>query len=304
MRASISTLTIVATALFCTTTGSAQAPARGGVSPVAPGGNRRPAAERPKKGLREGALAAATKTVNCALPATDTPTGKTTGRWRTVARFKGKLSDLAKVNELDYACVGGGLTRGILRELGPIEGLDVHALQTRIVQELAADAATKYTRGKPVTGSGGTITWVGGGSAGNVDDFKRIKNRTLAWLKATYGTGDIHTDVVKPTGTQKAFMQKLAAALSAGKTVEVDVDLGDGSGHFAFLVEIVERGADYGFILADDPSQGDGKAATALRGPYFVRPDGSSYYFDKKSGNVKTLSENYKLRGALIEKKK
>ncbi|MEM8936822.1 MAG: hypothetical protein AAGC77_10485 [Pseudomonadota bacterium] len=232
-----------------------------------------------------------------------TPSGQSTGRWETVAAIKGGISSLVKVNENWYECVGGGSTRGIHYVVGVIPGMTADEsakyVHGEMIKALAEDRATNFQPYKQTTQPDGTVKETGG-SAGDVDDFKRVKDGVVAKLVADHGMKNVKTTATKIGGMKVSeFLEAGADAIKAGKAFEVDIDMGGGAGHFAFVGEVVRRGNEWGVIIADD-NQNNGKPETRPRGPYFFPDGGGCYSFDLEGNRI---SCTYKLRGALIEEK-
>lgn len=250
-------------------------------------------------GERTAAAQHGRTTTTCAIG--DAPSGASTGRWKTIARMHGKVADLPEVREDLAGCVAGGLVRGITHANGGLPtGYTAESLYKELIERMKEDPKIQWVLG--TRNADGSIS---GGGGGEVQEFKDLKVGLVLELISKGKLNNIKTDALTSGGTgakQRPFLLALADKLKSGKTVEIDIAFGTkAAGHFALLVEVVERGNDIGFIIADDRDQGDPNATTQERGPYFLTAAGTCYYLDKISGATRPCKHANWVRGALVQ---
>lgn len=229
--------------------------------------------------------------------------------WEVVARAAGGTVYLPAVAEDLAGCLYGAIVRGIWHaNRGPITDVSPQEAYEELRALGVADTTIAWEMGQ-WNDQGG----IDGGSAGDISDFKQLKDTAV---RRWYEQGKIpliRTTVVRAephVDEQTKTLKALAAKLEAGRTVEIDIAFSRTSkvGHIAFLLAIVKRGNDYGFTVADDRTQsnyeGDGsaEAETRPRGPFFINSTtGLCYYIEPSTGQEKDCPHRYWIRGALVE---
>lgn len=226
-----------------------------------------------------------------------------TSNWKVLASAKGGVAAFPKVKEPNQACVGGGITRGILYLAGDpsLTPADVEQLMHDVLDEMKNDRAVAYSPGKLVGGK-----WTGGGSSGTVVDFKRVKDKIAQRLYDQGRIPLIVTTVYQPDAGAKPsdVIKYIQTALAAGVAVEVDLDYGGGKGHFATVTEVVQTNdGQLGITIADDPTQADTTAAFEVRNTYIFPDGGDCYYWSRADGGKKTVVPGRRIRGVMLERK-
>ncbi|MCB9743630.1 MAG: hypothetical protein H6740_13600 [Alphaproteobacteria bacterium] len=232
-------------------------------------------------------------------------------QWEVVARAAGGTVYLPAVAEDLAGCVYGGIVRGMWHaNRGPVDGVGPQEVYEELRTRGIADPDIAWTMGQ-WNDEGG----IDGGSAGDISDFKQLKDEVVRYYYEQGKIDLIRTSVINALPSaeeQTKTLKALAAKLEAGRTVEIDIAFSRTSktGHFAFLLEIVKRGDDYGFTVADDRTQsnytgsGAAEAETRPRGPFFINSTtGLCYFVDPSDGTEKDCPHRYWIRGALVEQK-